>query len=221
MRFSKQLFYDEVNDNWRKSKFMAKNKNRRRPVERGRIKVTPDEVIEKLKKLEVDTTRRTLLNYEKWGLVPEAVRGGAGKGKGRTTDYPDETPAEFYASIKLKSVYGLKVAVIARCRKTALLMEELGLDVEQLLTLDQELKERGMNPPSSETTVFEDLIYIPDCQTDEGTRYISLSGKAIDGPYCAPGVDVQLFSLNLFNPSLISELGFAQTWLETKTQISK
>lgn len=124
MRFSKQLFYDEVNDNWRKSKFMAKNKNRRRPVERGRIKVTPDEVIEKLKKLEVDTTRRTLLNYEKWGLVPEAVRGGAGKGKGRTTDYPDETPAEFYASIKLKSVYGLKVAVIARCREKGLRMEK-------------------------------------------------------------------------------------------------
>ncbi|MCL6558948.1 MAG: hypothetical protein K6U74_09115, partial [Firmicutes bacterium] len=62
------------------------------------VPITPDEVIAELKKLGVNISRNTLLNYEKWGLIPEAERGSHGKGKGRYADYPPETIAEAYAS---------------------------------------------------------------------------------------------------------------------------
>jgi hypothetical protein len=73
--------------------------------------MTPDEVVNTLKKMGVEITRRTLLNYENWGLIPKPKRGGLGRGKGRTTYYPDETPAEAYAawrSIKNKQVDDLR-----------------------------------------------------------------------------------------------------------------
>jgi hypothetical protein len=47
-------------------------------------------------------TRRTLLNYEKWALIPLPMRGGGGPG-GRWTDYPEETVAEAYAAWALMS----------------------------------------------------------------------------------------------------------------------
>lgn len=54
----------------------------------------PDQVIEKMKESGVTISRQTLRNYEKWHLIPEAKRGNAGRGRGRTTDYPDNTPNE-------------------------------------------------------------------------------------------------------------------------------
>lgn len=59
--------------------------------------MTPDEVINRLAKLKINMTRRTLLNYEFWGLIPEAERGGGGKG-GRWADYPEHTIYYAYAS---------------------------------------------------------------------------------------------------------------------------
>jgi hypothetical protein len=71
-----------------------KNKGRREDV-------SPSEVIEKAKEYGVKISRSTLLNYEKWGLIPPPVRGGAGRGKGRTTNYPDETPGILVTSYVL------------------------------------------------------------------------------------------------------------------------
>jgi len=62
--------------------------------------VSPDEVIIKLELLGVKMTRRTLLNYEKWGLIPKPERGGGGPG-GRFADYPDRTIEETYAAWSL------------------------------------------------------------------------------------------------------------------------
>lgn len=120
---AEKLFYDNVAYGWRMSK--ARAKPRVHNIMRW-LKITPDEVVAKLKVLGVNITRRTLLNYEKDKLIPEPKRGGAGRGKGRTTDYPDETPAEFYASHTLRHGRGFRPDLIARSRKRALIMEARG-----------------------------------------------------------------------------------------------
>jgi hypothetical protein len=118
---AKELFWSNVEAGWKMAK--ARAKLRHRNIGKGWLIVKPDDVVAVLEKRGIKVTRRTLLNYEKWNLVPKAIRGSAGKGRGRTTDYPDETPAEFYASLLLKQKHGLKVSFIARCREKGLLME--------------------------------------------------------------------------------------------------
>lgn len=119
---AERLFWEGVEDGRRLAKAKAKPKHKN--ILRFEVfKMTPDEVIAELKKLGIKISRSTLLNYEKQGLIPGPKRGGAGKGKGRTTDYPDETPAEFYASHVLKTRDGARIVFIAKCRKKALLME--------------------------------------------------------------------------------------------------
>lgn len=49
--------------------------------------MSPDEVLSKLSELGVNITRKTLLNYEAYGL-PKPERGSGGRGVGRFTDYP-------------------------------------------------------------------------------------------------------------------------------------
>lgn len=58
--------------------------------------MSPDEVLDKLKILGVNITRKTLLNYELIGL-PEPERGSGGRGKGRFTEYPEETVCMAFA----------------------------------------------------------------------------------------------------------------------------
>nr|WP_169717974.1 hypothetical protein [Sporomusa silvacetica] len=51
--------------------------------------------------MKVNITRRTLLRYEKGKLIPEPLRGGLGQGRGRVTNYPNETAEEAYAAYML------------------------------------------------------------------------------------------------------------------------
>lgn len=89
-------------DNARSNAELAKRRAKPKILGVGRINMTPDEVIQTLEEeLNVKISRRTLLNYEKLKLISEPKRGGAGKGKGRTTDYPDDAVAEAYAAWKL------------------------------------------------------------------------------------------------------------------------
>ncbi|MCM0758123.1 hypothetical protein M7775_05975 [Sporomusa sphaeroides DSM 2875] len=83
--------------------------------------MTPDEVIQELQRMNVNITRRTLLRYETAKLIPAATRGGQGRGKGRTTDYPKDTPAEAYvANALLHGNPSYKPEVIARARQFVL-----------------------------------------------------------------------------------------------------
>jgi hypothetical protein len=59
------------------------------------------EVLREFEKINIPISSRTLLNYEKWGLIPAAKRTGLGRGKGRVTEYPDIVIAEGVATWKL------------------------------------------------------------------------------------------------------------------------
>lgn len=61
--------------------------------------MTPDEVLTSLEaKYGITISRRTLLRYESLELIPIPTRGGLGRGKGRTTDYPLETVEKAHAA---------------------------------------------------------------------------------------------------------------------------
>jgi hypothetical protein len=83
----------------------------------GGAKLLPDEIIGELKQRGITITRRTLLNWEKAGLVPEATRGSYGQGGGKWADYPEETIPAAMTAYLLKEVYQLKNADIAEARK--------------------------------------------------------------------------------------------------------
>jgi len=65
---------------------------------KGAYLMGPDELIDALRELRVFTSRRTLLRYEKNGLISEPVRGNHGRGLGRFTEYSVSAPYEYYAS---------------------------------------------------------------------------------------------------------------------------
>jgi len=62
--------------------------------------MTPDEICRGLDSIDAEVSRRTLLNYEIWGLIPEPKRGGGGR-LGRFTDYPAGTIEEAFTAWSL------------------------------------------------------------------------------------------------------------------------
>jgi len=69
--------------------------------------MSPEEVLQKLIKMGVKTSRSTLLRYEKAELIPAPERGSTGRGVGRFSDYPDNTAECFFASwwlMKMESI---------------------------------------------------------------------------------------------------------------------
>ncbi len=79
-------------------------------------KLTPDRIIAELETRGLDITRRTLLNWEKAGLIPKAKRGSYGQGGGKWADYPAETIPEALAAQLLKKVFSRTNAQIAKAR---------------------------------------------------------------------------------------------------------
>lgn len=60
--------------------------------------MTPNEVLYAVKKMGINTSRSTLLRFEKAGVIPSPKRGAMGRGQGRYTDYMEDTPKHFFAS---------------------------------------------------------------------------------------------------------------------------
>ena len=63
--------------------------------------MSPTEFVNKLKDKRIEVTTRTLLNYETNGLIPKPERHGEGRGRGKSTDYPDGALYEFMTSYQL------------------------------------------------------------------------------------------------------------------------
>ena len=82
--------------------------------------MTPDEVLSKLAMLGINTSERTLQRYVKDELIPMPERKSGGRGMGRITDYVEGTPAEFYASFKLRHEFNAKSDLIAKSRQEGL-----------------------------------------------------------------------------------------------------
>ena len=79
---------------------------------------TPDEVLNVLKSRGVNISRRTLLNYQKWHLIPQADKTNEGRGTGVVIRYPESTPAEAFIAHKLIRT-GLKPIDVAVVRDIA------------------------------------------------------------------------------------------------------
>lgn len=78
--------------------------------------VTPDEVVEALRKRGIEKHRKTLLRWEKQEIIPQAKRGSYGQGGGKWADYPDHTVDEALTAELLQDVYRFKLNEIAQAR---------------------------------------------------------------------------------------------------------
>ena len=63
--------------------------------------MSPDEVLEKMKRAGITLSRPSLSRYEANKLIPQSVRGGGGRGVGLTSNYPDNTVEEAIAAWRL------------------------------------------------------------------------------------------------------------------------
>lgn len=97
----------------------------------------PDEVLETLSKAGIYRDKRTLQRYAKAGLIPKPETKAAGRGKGKIAEYPQETPAEMFASLQILNNYQqFSVEDVAKLRQRA-------FDLESAL-VHHEDKERNL-----------------------------------------------------------------------------
>jgi hypothetical protein len=122
-RSTEQLFYDNVKYNAMLAKDKQEHKMRW-PVcysLRGEVHMLKSEVIKKLAEWGIEiNSPNTLKNWEDWGLIPQASFRNS-----RTTEYPDETAAEAFASEKLrKGEYKVNKEKARQIREKALGFEK-------------------------------------------------------------------------------------------------
>jgi hypothetical protein len=61
--------------------------------------MNPNDLVERLAKIGVNITSRTIFNYAEWQIIPKPERGASRAGK--WVDYPDEAILEIYAAWSL------------------------------------------------------------------------------------------------------------------------
>lgn len=88
--------------------------------------MSPTEFVNKLKDKRIEVTTRTLLNYETNGLIPKPERHGEGRGRGKSTDYPDGALYEFMASYQLinGAEHRINQKLVKQFREKALELEQ-------------------------------------------------------------------------------------------------
>lgn len=107
-------------------------KARAKPRRRGFVRVmTPERTLKLIEKLleplNQKTTERTLQRYVKAELVPPSETKSAGRGRGKITNYDDDTPAQFFASwMLLNGAAKYKKEFASAARKLALIAENDG-----------------------------------------------------------------------------------------------
>ena len=89
-------------------------------VKKPEYKLTPQDVIDQLLRLGFSVKPKTLQRRYQDELIPRPFMKGGGRGKGTIVLYPDDTPAEFYASEHLKDKLGIDFKEVAEIRQIAL-----------------------------------------------------------------------------------------------------
>jgi hypothetical protein len=89
-------------------------------VKKPEFKLTPQDVIDQLLRLGFSVKPKTLQRRYQDELIPRPFMKGGGRGKGTIVLYPDDTPAEFYASEHLKDKLGINFKEVAEIRQIAL-----------------------------------------------------------------------------------------------------
>ena len=89
-------------------------------VKKPEYKLTPQDVIDQLLRLGFSVKPKTLQRRYQDELIPRPFMKGGGRGKGTIVLYPDDTPAEFYASEHLKDKLGINFKEVAEIRQIAL-----------------------------------------------------------------------------------------------------
>ena len=89
-------------------------------VKKPEYKLTPRDVIEQVSRLGFSVKPKTLQRRYQDELIPRPFIKGGGRGKGTIVLYPDDTPAEFYASEHLKDKLGITLKEVAEIRQIAL-----------------------------------------------------------------------------------------------------
>jgi hypothetical protein len=74
-------------------------------------------VLEKLLSIGLNTTERTLQRYAKQGLIEKPKTKSAGRGYGKTTDWPEDTPQQFYASWTMRNALKIKPDTILTAKE--------------------------------------------------------------------------------------------------------
>ena len=122
---AERLFWDNCNYNSNMSRQKSK------PKQRGIIRIVkPEVVLHKLEKMGVEITHRTLQRYAEEGLIPKPDTKAAGRGKGKITEYPEETPFQAYASwLLLKGNLRRSKKEVKRIREMALGLSKYPEDV--------------------------------------------------------------------------------------------
>ena len=113
---------------WENTKYnsmLARAKTK--PKHKGMLRIVgPKQVLDELSKYGINTSERTLQRYAKEGLIPEPERRSAGRGKGKISDYPEDTPAHFYASWRtINGFRKLNKEDIAKIRQIILITNDI------------------------------------------------------------------------------------------------
>lgn len=129
----------------------------------------PDEIINQLKKLGVDISRKTLYNWEQWGLIPPAEFKNS-----RNAIYPPQTIEQAYASYHLLTgidILGhkikLPVGLVRAVREIYVALEpdrhvdEWDFSYGDYITKMQHLiNERGNKPMGTKLTIDASTWFI-------------------------------------------------------------
>lgn len=126
-----------------------------------------------LRSMDVNITRRTLLRYEKANLIPEPIRGGQGRGKGRTTDYPDSTASEAFAAYYLLNGNpSYRVETVASARKTILSWLENGVDSQDITDILRDKRPYIYGESVYMTWFIYKMIFFKKIRFDRGIFWV-------------------------------------------------
>lgn len=209
---AERSFYESIDYGKQMSKCMAKPKCR--GIGKGVDITTPKEVLEKLSSLGISISERTLQRYAKQGLIPKPETKSAGRGKGKITDYPEDTTAEAYATFRM--MHGaIKISPnsLAQARQYALAANPT--KIEQLVeeytssNLEGKLWAEWLNYKAQGMKKHNTLVY----------DVVSISRKlsSINDKNPETRLEALTDSLPTLEPEELAEYQYALKWFINKT----